>query len=448
MNVRPALIPEKVRPLVLSPIYLLRTVIRILFWIARICLLIVVVIVAPIPIMQDIISVSLFYKILLAIILLGAIFGPAAKYLSWLEREILELLDRVERLAAGDILEAATLAYDLSRGAAHIATDYTLQKARQSTEAAEDLARRATALSLHAYDRSQRAARASGQRASRATGVVLKSTGHAAGSTGVAARQTTVATGRALHNAADVASDAAHDMADEATHLLQKARNVRLQNPTQTLQHMGEAGVKFTKTATASTANTTKRVATQTVTTTKAAGRAIVVGEQALVHNVGKASHVAYDTGLRMGHVAVDKSQLAAHQTFRLVKTAEGVVLVVASQAVQVAIDNLQKLLQLNPIVIFKRVVKLVLKALLYLIIGAPIILWITGKVLWKLGIQPSALEALCLAWFLAIVVCPAFVYFRWKILEQLNRAGGELIHMSILHTEEKESRRNTEDIV
>lgn len=469
INVRPALIPEKIRPQVLKPIYLVRTVIKVLFWIAWACLVLLVVILAPIPLLQDIVRMHFAYKIILSLAILLLVFGPAAKYLQWIEQQVLALIDRVERLASGDILEAAALAFELSQGVAGMAADQTLRRARQSQEAAEQLAIQVNALSLRAYNNSQKATKAGMHRATQGA---THATKFAAQSTSRAAHATANGATQATTYAAHVTANAAHDVADEATHLLQSVKEVRVHKPDGSriknmgqaginftksairkpdgtrIKHLGQTGVKLSQAAATNTVKTSKAVATHTVETTKTAGQVLVHGEEIMVSNVGRASNLVYDTGLKLGNVAVDNSSLAAHQTFAVVQTAQGAVLVVASAAVQAAMDNLQKLLQLNPIVLFKRVVKLVLKALFYLVIGAPIMLWVLGKVLWKLGIQPSALEALCLAWFLALVVCPVFLYVRWRALEQLNHAGGELLHRSMQRDKEKQAKQAAEDAV
>eukprot|EP00977_Amphora_coffeiformis_P015637 scaffold4599_cov219-Amphora_coffeaeformis.AAC.18 len=419
---RPSLIPEKIRPLVLSPLYLLRAFVKVIFIVAWIVLYVAVVIVAPIPVQQDLLfSGHLLYKIGLAILVVTAVLVPTGLGLQRMQRQVMALLDRVERLVAGDILEAATLAYDLSRGAMVGARDGTLRRAAQSAEAAHAVAQKSRDTSRKAYEATQRG----GQAFVHGTGTVVQGTGTVVVASGQAA-------GRALQ-------EGTHRAADEATHLLQAAKTrvqkiptamhnkpKLLTNPKAALKDMGHA------------------VVTNTVNTTQAAARGAVHTGQAAVRGTTNASRFVYESGLKLGHVAVDSSQMAAGSTYRIVQTSTGTILVVASQKVQHAMDNLQKMIQWSPLVIFRRAVKIILKVLVILLLVTTIVLWIAGKVLWKLGIQPSALEALGLSYALAVFVVPVFLYIYWKATRMLNKAGAEMLHKSI--EQQKQQAKQTKE--
>jgi len=406
---RPSLIPERIRPLVLSPLYLLRWFVQVVFIVAWIVLYVLLVIVAPIPVQQDLIwSGHLVYKIGLAIAVVTAVLVPTGLGLQRMQRQVMELLDRIERLVAGDILEAAALAYDLSRGVMVGARDGTLRRAAQSIEVAQNVAQQSRDKSRKVYESTRRG----GQVLVHGTGTMVQGTG-----------TMVVASGQA---AGRVMQQGTHRAADEATHLLEAAKThvhrlpttihkpKLFTNPKATIQDMGRA------------------VVTNTVHTTQTATKGIVHTGQAAINGTAHVSRFVYDSGLKLGHVAVDSSQMAAGSTYRMVQTSTGIILVVASQTVQRAMDNLQKMIQWSPLVIFRRVVKITLKVLVILVIVATIVLWIAGKVLWKLGIQPSALEALGLSYALAVFVVPPFLYIYWKAMRMLNKAGAEMLHKSI----------------
>lgn len=90
--------------------------------------------------------------------------------------------------------------------------------------------------------------------------------------------------------------------------------------------------------------------------------------------------------------------------------------------------DTVKAAMELSPLFAFEQTVKLVMKAMLYVVIATPIVLYAVGYLLWKFGIQLSGGELMLLGVALGLAAPILWIVTRKRALSQLEQAGSVII--------------------
>lgn len=296
---------------------------------------------------------------------LTSIFATAFYMIRKQRMSLLALLVRTEDVAAGDIIAATLLAAELSSNTAQFAADQTMQAMDAIASVnVGDAAGTATNVTVGAANVAADAAASAAGAVVDLTGSVLDASVNTVGSVASVA-------GSAVVGSVGVGGD----VAGEAMRLLA--------NP-------GDG-----------------------------------VG---CVANISQsATTMAVNTGVQMAGAAAETGNSVVNVTGEVGMKMVDVGGTVAMETGSLAMAGVQKLMELDPVFIFKRVVRLVLKAASYAVIGLPIGLLLGGDVLCRIGIQLNGMELEALGFGLGLVGIPAFFWVRRKALLMLDHASEEI---------------------
>lgn len=155
-------------------------------------------------------------------------------------------------------------------------------------------------------------------------------------------------------------------------------------------------------------------------TISSAAADAAADGGESVVKAVDDASEAAV-------LVAVDIADETVEATSNVGRTG----LDALGEASVIALGSMQKIMELDPVFIFRQVVKRVLLITRHVVIGAPLFLLIQGAVMWFLDLEPNAYIVIVLACLMGATGVPGWFWIRKRTRKLLNIASVEIEKMN-----------------